>query len=217
MNPHHPAVARRPDPHLIAAEVATVLGEPWSLGLLGEQFRDRGQLLAPGGVDLLIRIDEHDTRQIQISGGYPPDPFYRSQNHRIRVAHARGAPIIAAQIIRRLLPDYLIELRAAQERTREHAAVLQTRADLLERLQILLPGSTAPQGHAPSATTVSLNCPRPVWGTARIDLSGTTATLHLHSLPTGLLERILLMLSISGPAAELEPDASTMGPAETVS
>jgi hypothetical protein len=132
MNPHPPIVhhpdARSPDARSIAEAVATVLGGPWALDSLGEQSRDRGRLLAPGGVELLFRIDGRHAHLVQISGGYPPDPFYRSQDHQIRVAHARGAAIIAAQIVRRLLPDYLTELPAAQDRTREHAAAMQTRA-----------------------------------------------------------------------------------------
>jgi hypothetical protein len=52
---------------------------------------------------------------------------------------------------------------------------------------------------------VSLTCPRPVWGSVRIDLSGTTATLHLHSLPTDLLERILTLLPTSGSGTS-DPD-----------
>jgi hypothetical protein len=155
MNAHDlsagPDTVSGPDARSIAEAVAAILGEPWCLGPLGEQYRDRGQLIAPDGVDLLLRIDERDTRLIRVSGGYPPDPFYRSETHQIRVAHARRAPVIAAQIVRRLLPNYLTELRAAQARTHEHAAVLRTRADLLERIQILLPGSSAPQGHGPSA------------------------------------------------------------------
>jgi hypothetical protein len=202
MNSHPPSArpndVSRPDARGIAEEVAAVLGEPWSLDQLGHQSRDRGLLLAPNDVELLFRIDQRDTRLVLISGGYPPDPFYRSAAHEIRVAHARGAQIIGKEIVRRLLPDYLIELRAAQDRTRQHAAAMATRAALLERLQVLLPGTTAPQGHGPSHTVVSLTCPRPVWGSVRIDLSGTTATLELRSLPADLLERILTLLTAPG-------------------
>lgn len=127
--------------------------------------------------------------------GSPHDPTYQDPHHEISVSHTRGPHAIAADIVRRLLPNYLPDLLVAQARERERASALQARAFVLSRIQVLLPGSATPNGHGPSATTVYLQCPSPVHGSIRIDYAGSSATLELGNLPVDTLDRILVLLA----------------------
>lgn len=144
--------------HALVAEVAVILGEPWSLDRDPARPRHRAYLCAPEGVELAFTLN--GTR-VAISGTYPPDPWYRNPRHQIGISLTRGTRVIAAEVVRRLLPVYLPDLRVAQARSREHEDDMRERAALLARLQLLLPGSIAPQGHAGTRPRCGCSAPRP--------------------------------------------------------
>lgn len=97
----------------LAREIAAELGEGWSTSHDsegGHVFNVR--LMGPDGACLNLTVDWNSKGKVKIGGSYlgGAHRLWGLNHYDIGVSANRGAAKIAAEIKRRLLPDYLVEL-----------------------------------------------------------------------------------------------------------
>jgi hypothetical protein len=102
----------------IAEVVAKEMGD-WEIspGYNRDQF-----VIEQGEQSLYLAFDIYgNVGKVEISAQYPERAreLYRVKRPEIRVSHSRGAGVIAKEIKRRLMPEYLPELAKVQQRIKE--------------------------------------------------------------------------------------------------
>lgn len=104
--------------HTLLADVATHLGDGWSADT------EKDWLHGPDGARLYVREETYGSSKGKwsISGGEQHLPGYEYSNHghltsrvSINVSPSRGAKVVAGEITRRLLPEYLDALHRVRE------------------------------------------------------------------------------------------------------
>ncbi|MGH3630684.1 MAG: hypothetical protein ACRDRL_24990 [Sciscionella sp.] len=111
----------------LTEKVATILGPEWS-AKWDEHPNQRAFLIGPQGANIRLLADRYTTRQadrdkIRITGYTPHalQPYGRCTGQ-IRVADSATPSRVAAEISRRLLPDYLGQVTNALAIKQEHEA-----------------------------------------------------------------------------------------------
>lgn len=197
----------------LSRAVATHLGPEWTLDLttLGEPDRPIG-LHGPDGARLLIGFDNWSRPQRAEIWGTYPDRIgldYRLPRHEITCSRGRGAQVIAREITRRLLPEYLVDLSTAHDIAARRARQKQARADTAGRIAAVLPGAHLSEDDSRGSLSreIRLNLPGEAWGDVHLDLDGQAADVKLHNVPADALVHLVAALS----AAPAEPVASNPG------
>lgn len=106
----------RDDIRPIAIAVLETLGERWTLEELDQSTGVT--LVNDTGARVFMQIVWHDASRIRITGEYPRTECstYDLKRHEITVAVTKSGKQIAGDIVRRLLPGYMTDLRILQER-----------------------------------------------------------------------------------------------------
>ena len=119
-------------------QIALYLGPPWKFNRREEPSDWRFEIIDGTGRGLFLR-KEYNKPRFQISGLFPRDitsPYPRDRKS-IGVSATRPPKDIAADISRRLMPDYLPAFeraKAARQQQREAEAEINTIADALIRV-----------------------------------------------------------------------------------
>ena len=105
-------------PQAKVEEIALYLGKPWKYSWLGEPSNWRFEIIDGCGRGLYFRLEKE---RFKISGSFPRKKCiaYRNDYKEISVNLHRNSKDIAADISRRLLPDYLKAYEAALLRYNE--------------------------------------------------------------------------------------------------
>jgi len=121
----------------IATAVVETLGERWTLE---EQDYSTGlTLVNDTGARLFMRINWRDESRVVISGEYPKQPMYTHSpvSHEITVARTKSGKAIAGDILRRLLPEYLTDLRSVQQRIAEREVREVREVEVAKSLEVV--------------------------------------------------------------------------------
>lgn len=105
-------------PQAKVEEIALYLGKPWKYSRLGEPSQWRFEIIDGCGRGLYFRLEKD---RFKISGSFPHKKCiaYRDDYKEISVSTHRSAKDIAADISRRLLPQYLKAYKTALLRYNE--------------------------------------------------------------------------------------------------
>lgn len=143
-------IARAERTQRIAAALTTLIGERWELGDAADQDRDYARISGPDGLSLAVDYTAEASKQrIYIKGRF----FGLSQHRRlsegeikISVSRDRSDDEIAADIARRLLPDYRRSFAEAQTRKQ----IADARAAEAERVLAALEAATGQERYSHS-------------------------------------------------------------------
>jgi hypothetical protein len=157
----------------VVQQVALHLGPPWKFNQLGEPSHWRFEIIDGQGRSLVFC---HDTRadRFRIGGAFPRDwPRPHSGDYRsIGVSAVRSPKVIAADVSRRLLPQYLAAFERAAQRRREEQAAEESRALVQQALVKVTGGCIASHGQRSGRGAVFFEDGKAeVWGSGgRVDL-----------------------------------------------
>lgn len=171
-------------------QVALYLGAPWKLNRLEESSDWRWEIIDGSGRGFFIRLD-NQKKQFRISGQYPRPitSAYRQGQKTIGVGLTRPPKDIAADITRRLLPDYLKAFEGAKTRHAkecEQAQHIQLIAKSLEQVT----GGRISSHSGDRQKNVYFTK-----GEAEIYAYSSDVKLTLHSLPPELAIKIAALVS----------------------
>lgn len=152
-----------------------------------------------GGHRIVLEEGRTDGR-ICARGVLPADADnVRDIFHEISVRADRGPAVLAAEITRRLLPDYSKDLAAAQKFLREKEQTAYARARKVRQLTGALSGDVRTPAHLRTDhwTTISWYAPGADIQEHRIKVlgDGSRAELTLAALPFGLVKQICELLA----------------------
>ena len=172
-------------PQAKVEEIALYLGKPWKYSRLGEESLWRFEVIDGYGRGLCFRIYGE---KLKISGIFPRNKTsaWRDDYKEIGVSVERPAKDIAADIMRRLIPRYLISYEAALLRyaeDKEQAA----RLNLIAQSIVQVTGGRVPD-HSRARKTVYFDK-----GTAEIWSSGDI-NLNLQRLSVDQVIRMVAIL-----------------------
>ncbi|MFI6512896.1 hypothetical protein ACIBCT_35305 [Streptosporangium sp. NPDC050855] len=136
----------------IATDVAREMGN-WTIrdGYMNGQF-----FIADENKELCLMFDlTHETGRLSISASYPKNSsvVHGIKGYSIRVSYKRGAVVIAREIKRRLMPDYLRELESVVTRIAAHEAEERRQATIAQTVATAL-GVDCPETVHPSGVYV---------------------------------------------------------------
>jgi hypothetical protein len=156
----------------VVQQVALHLGPPWKFNQLGEPSHWRFEIIDGQGRSLVFC---HDTRadRFRIGGAFPRDwPRPHSGDYRnIGISAARSPKAIAADVSRRLLPQYLAAFEQAAQRHREER-VEEERLELVQQaLARVTGGRVVSHGQRSGRGAVFFEGGKAeVWSFGRVDL-----------------------------------------------
>lgn len=186
----------------LTAGAAVELGAGWTAEHEPGDWGGSHRLHGPGGA--LLRIDKDGygdvPTRVEVLGLFSgvSAPRHWHENHKITVAVSRGPVALAREITRRLLPDYLPALEAAQQREADAVARVARLADRAEQLRALLPGGYV-ISHACTESNFEMSVPgREVDGTVSLRYDGATGALQLRRVPVELLFELVVVLDRAG-------------------
>lgn len=185
--------------HDLVDQVATELGGEWTKEPPSDDHVG-AYLVGPDNARLFVRRAERDRTRVAVLGRYPQTDF-RAPSIGIKVARDRGPTVIAAEIRRRLLPDYLVNLARVVERNRERDQAAASRTHNAGELAKTLPGATVQDDGHHGTTRVHWYKPYKTQGdppsevTVEMAFDGQRAyRLDLHNVDIGLAEQILRLI-----------------------
>ena len=197
---------------ILARDVARHLGPNWTLdtSALGERHRPLA-LNRPDGARLLIGFDDWTrARRVEIWGTYPDRIriTHRLPRHEITVSRARGAQVIAREIVRRLLPAYQPDLCRAREIVLRRAQQKQDRDRLAEQITEALPRTQLIEDEARGTLSCDLReaLPGRAWGSIDLDRDGQAATVDLHQIPAYVVVRVVAALKEAADEQDDSPE-----------
>jgi hypothetical protein len=152
------------------------------------------------GRRLHLRRDWRNAERLTVAGSYPHEPnvSHYAKACQIGVGAARGPKVIAAEVVRRLLPAYEPELAKARAEIADAQQAQAAQARAAAELARLLPGARVDAGHGRGSY------PAVRWydrddqvgsGTVRIDYRAETVSLEVRSLPVAAARRVLAALN----------------------
>jgi hypothetical protein len=175
-------------------EIAAALGEGWTPEhKAGEQGFRAAWIDGPDSQRIAVVVDWRNHDRLEIRGDIPT-PYDRRRydyvSAEITVSRDKGAAKIAADITRRLLPDYLPKLAESLETERQHAAYVANVAENAAGLEAVASGILRPVDHRSTETSkaYSLNL-ADGYGSATV--MGSSVTLELNAIAPALAARIL--------------------------
>lgn len=152
----------------------------------------------PDGHRILLMHGRTDER-VYARGELPDAANVRDIRHEISVRTDRGPAVLAADITRRLLPDYGKDLAAAQKFLREKEQTARARARKVRQLTGALSGDVRTPAHMRSDlwTTIQWYTPGAAVREHRIKVlgDGSRAELTLAALPFPLVKEICELLA----------------------
>lgn len=184
-----------------AGMIATALGDGWSVDT-DRDIEWSTSLNGPNGAQLFIASADrtYDTvDRLEISCTYNrvlkqgTDTPYGTTYPKITVKRDRGPDVIAREITRRLLPEYLPQLTKVQGSVSEDESAFEARVILARRL-----GETGEltMGRR-AATSVRLRGPGMSYGDADISYRGDSVHLKLAGITADSAVAILALLADS--------------------
>lgn len=165
----------------IAHDVAKALGKGWSVEKKERDYSHYVEVLGPDGAAISISTAREKDR-LYISGNYDDRIDgeqvwlvpYKTTNPSITVAMTKSAEQIAADITRRLLPDYLPLLADCQKTVEQHKSFRATTAATADRVAAAVGGRVDGPRNGRSSTQVSVYHSDDLQGqTGDITISGT--------------------------------------------
>ncbi|WP_433463917.1 hypothetical protein [Spirillospora sp. CA-128828] len=137
--------------------------------------------------------------RVYAHGELPDAANVRDIRHEISVRADRGPAVLAAEITRRLLPDYGKDLAAAQRFLRDKEQTARARARKVRQLTGALTGDVRTPAHMRSDrwTTIQWYTPGVAVREHRIEVlgDGSRAELTLAALPFPLVKQICELLA----------------------
>lgn len=127
----------------LTQDVAAELGDDW--GVATSEERPEVVLVGPGGERIIPRgkgWGGAKAGQLNWWGQLGPTLHQFGNHHSINVGADRGARVIAAEIVRRLLPPYRATLVQARRKAEQAAEDARRQVGNLYRLAGALPGGT---------------------------------------------------------------------------
>lgn len=118
----------------IAREVAPLLGEGW---VFDDRDSAGASIAGPDDAELFFYLGYGSKGKVTISSSYPNGTYqkvWKYDRFEIGVSVSRGAAVIAKEIQRRLLPDYLPELARVRQAIADHDAAEARRDSVAEVL-----------------------------------------------------------------------------------
>lgn len=176
-------------------DVASALGDGWSHEATDENIRyGFTHLAGPNGARLSIGHDRYRSGgKLEISGAYPDNQVYGLPTIKIGVGETRGAAVIAKEISRRVLPDYLVELERVVADNARRGANADARRVLATELAAVVGGRI--DGDDRSART-SVRTYRSGSISFEIDYDGTSGSVEASSLTVDQLHAIAAILAV---------------------
>jgi hypothetical protein len=124
----------------IATELICLRNEVWAVGS-SQNLEHSASVIRTDGATVSLFVDGRHNARIEISGKcvrdcqgqYHPYDFHKKVP-RISVAHNRGAMVIAKEIERRFLPDYLPLFALGKEQATQHDAAYEAMRTLTKCL-----------------------------------------------------------------------------------
>jgi hypothetical protein len=175
-----------------AGMVATHLGRDWTVDTAWEDgfaHAHNQRLNGPDGASLYLSRVRHQGR-LEISVGYPQGSYdHRPEHFKITVKDDTPPDLIARNITRRLLPNYVTELARINAALNKGIADAGSRASTRERLTVK---AVRFNGREDGSLDMSLY---PTYGDVRLSNDGTQATFNrLGMVPIDVFERMLDVL-----------------------
>jgi hypothetical protein len=183
--------------HDLGANIATILGDGWNCSYEPEKYgRDRMALNGPDDAEIVVwRARYGHDGKLDIHGIYPKNETYDVKHVRIGVGETRGPAVVAREIQRRLLPDYLPELARIKADNARRADNHGARLALAKELAALIKGSVnddSRSSHTRVNTSYAASGPR-TQVEIRYDASG--GNIEIHSLSADQLRAVVTLLT----------------------
>lgn len=183
-----------------AGLVATELGDGWTVDTTWPNGHS-ARLTGPDGAAIIVRAPQRvygtaaeNVERVELSSHYP-DGWTKLpgnvEQYSITVKRDRGPDVIAREVTKRLLPDYLPELAEVQSRIAREKQAASSLADTIAELEKLAPG-----GYAMHDNRVRISIPnRSTYGDIRLNHDGSSVSeLELRGLPLEFVRTVLAML-----------------------
>lgn len=155
----------------------------------------------PEGVRLYVTGDDargsgnqRATERVRVSGSYPEGSYRkvgRMEGFKISVKRDRGPDVIAREVVRRLLPGYVIELARVVGVIERHDAAKSSQARAVQML------SEATGWHTPTHAqdSVYVGHAQDFYGSARVLHGGDSVSIEMSSVPFDLALKALKVLA----------------------
>ncbi len=174
----------------LVSAIAAEMGDGWSLREDYPEDWPGAELAGPAGARVHVVRNWRDKSRLVISGSYPQSD-YRAKRHEITVSAARDLRAIAAEITRRLLGDYLPELRAVQQYEARKASDAEARAKVMAEVSGIIGGQVHDDGY----TAELRYMPELGYGTVKTSGDASAITLELRSIPRDTAMAVLRSLA----------------------
>lgn len=142
-----------------AGMVATELGDGWTVDTSPAFAEYPGAYLdGPNGARLYIRADWRNADRLEIGTIYPDgarDVYPSAEYRKIGAGRGRGPAVIAREITRRLLPEYLPELERVTAGIAKNGRAAESREAFARQLVDILPGGRMPHPTSPDVVNAS--------------------------------------------------------------
>jgi hypothetical protein len=189
----------------LAREAAAELGDAWSVNSDMDTFGVH--LHGPDGQRLHFRESRDKRGAVTISPTYPhPTAYYfQGEQHKaINVRADRGARVIAGEIRRRLMPEYVATLAEVRKADERHSAAYAAREKYVAEVYQII-GKDRPvlkdwqQSRAEQDTHSHVDLYGTGGGSGHVDVSfdATTASLEIRYIPAEKVLAILRLLVAS--------------------
>jgi hypothetical protein len=180
----------------VARHLGDMRGERWTVA---EGWHDwQRRLHGPYGELLFISLREQTPDRVHITGELPRCDSRPEASHLISVAAIRTPKAIAAEIDRRLLPNYLADLNWVRERNARGAQQHEARTQTLTHVAELFGVSYQPESYdaGRSSSRAELTVRGDGWTvTATMQGAGLTMDLQLSRIPAADAYELLAELA----------------------
>ena len=176
-------------------EIAAALGEGWTVEPVTSGHR-AATLTGPDSQALTLCVDWRHTDRLEIRGDIPTPYDRRQYDYRpaeITVSRDKGAAKIAADITRRLLPDYLPKLAASLEVERAHSEYVDSVTNTAGYLETAAGRVLSPMTHRSSETSKEYSL-RLSHGYGNATVRADSVSLELNGITPDQARRILAIV-----------------------
>lgn len=185
--------------YALALKIAPLLGDDWSVETERESSWN-ALIYGPNGARIFIAGEHFKPApcKLEIAGWLPEGSrdvvhYDETMTHKIGASESRGAEVIAREITRRLLPEYLAHLADVTERIAKRNDAAATRAATIVKLAQDFRGSVASNGYKPDEARFGHGS-RDYYGSVEIRHDSKSVDLEIHGLPVELARKIAAIL-----------------------
>jgi hypothetical protein len=195
----------------VAAALSTLTGDTWTVSRPANADLPSAAYVGDGVRSLSLYLPMYGTDgKVNVGGNYPDEArntervylhpevngYKGTSRPSINVSATRPAKQVAADINRRLLPDYdAIRVYIVDQVAKSTDAEARLAAAVASMAAVLdVPVPTRRYENDKQPAEVSVPTTRTAWGALRANHDGSSWTVDLHSVPTEVAERIARLL-----------------------